>query len=144
VDHPTKYLVTPRIALLLCCSFCFKFVSSFALNKRYMFWGSVFGKQLGCLFKRKHRMFRSLKQGGTRRGTLAGTGGQKGGKFGESTGPVDNVLSDTPLGGNRKCTEQGVPAQRTGCSSAVRLAVCYEANLVGRHARHVWLKTIQR
>jgi hypothetical protein len=25
--------------------------------------------------------------------------------FGESTGPVDNVPSDAPLGGNRKCTQ---------------------------------------
>jgi hypothetical protein len=79
---------------------------------------------------------------------LAGTAGQKGGMFGESTGPVDSVPSDTPLGGNRKCTEQGVPAQRAGCSSADRvpaqragcssavcLAVRYEVNLVGRHAR---------
>jgi hypothetical protein len=39
------------------------------------------------LFKRKHRMHRSLMQEGTRKGTLAGTGGQKGGMFGESTGP---------------------------------------------------------
>jgi hypothetical protein len=31
--------------------------------------------------------------------------------FGESTGPVDNVPSDAPLGGNRKCTEQGVPEE---------------------------------
>jgi hypothetical protein len=52
------------------------------------------------LFKRKHRMHRSLKQEGTRKGTLAGTGGQKGGMFGESTGPVDNIPSDAPLGGN--------------------------------------------
>jgi hypothetical protein len=87
------------------------------------------------LFKRKHRMLRSLKQEGTRRGTLAGTGGPKGRMFGESTGPVDYVPSDTPLGGNRKCTDQGVPAQRAGCSSAVRLAVRHEANLVGRLAR---------
>jgi hypothetical protein len=35
--------------------------------------------------------------------------------FGESTGPVDTVPSDTPLGGNRKCTEHGIPAQRAGC-----------------------------
>jgi hypothetical protein len=55
--------------------------------------------------------------------------------FGESTGPVDNVPSDTPLGGNRKSTEQGVPAQRAGYSRAVRLEVRYEANMVGRHDR---------
>jgi hypothetical protein len=55
--------------------------------------------------------------------------------FGESTGPVDIVASYAPLGDNRKCTEQGVPAQTTGCSSAVRLAVRSKANLVGRHAR---------
>jgi hypothetical protein len=55
--------------------------------------------------------------------------------FGESTGPVDNLPSYAPLGGNTKCTEQGVPAQRAGCSSAVRLAVRYEVNLEGRHAR---------
>jgi hypothetical protein len=55
--------------------------------------------------------------------------------LGESTGPVDIVPSHTPLGSNRKCMEQGVTAQRAGCSSAVCLAVRYEANLVGRHAR---------
>jgi hypothetical protein len=55
--------------------------------------------------------------------------------FGESTGPVDNVPSDAPLGGNRKCTEQSVPAPNTGCSGAVRLAVRNEADLVGRHSR---------
>jgi hypothetical protein len=54
------------------------------------------------------------------------------GHFGEPTGPVDNVPSDAPLGGNRKCTERGVPAQRAGCCTAVRLAVHNEANLVGR------------
>jgi hypothetical protein len=55
--------------------------------------------------------------------------------FGEMTGPIDNIASDAPLGGNRKCTEQGVPAQREGCSSVIRLAVRNEVNLVGRHAR---------
>jgi hypothetical protein len=80
-------------------------------------------------------MHRSLKQEGTRKGTLAGTGGQKGGMFGKSTGPVDNIPSDAPLGGNWKCTEQGVPVHRAGCSSAVLLAVRNEANLVRRHAR---------
>jgi hypothetical protein len=65
-------------------------------------------------------MHRSLKQVGTRKGTLAGTGGQKGGMFGESIGPVDKIPSDAPLGGNRQGTQQGVPAQRAGCSSAVR------------------------
>jgi hypothetical protein len=49
--------------------------------------------------------------------------------LGESTGPFDNIPSDAPLCGNRNCTKQGVPAQR-----AVRLAVHYEANLVGHHA----------
>jgi hypothetical protein len=68
-------------------------------------------------------------------GTLAETGGPKRGMFGKSTRPVDNVPSEAPLGGNRKCTEQGVPAQRAGCSSAVRLAVRNEENLVGWHAR---------
>jgi hypothetical protein len=58
-------------------------------------------------------MFRSLKQVGTRRGTLAGTRGQKGGMFGESIGLVDNVPSDTPLGGNRQCTEQVLFETRT-------------------------------
>jgi hypothetical protein len=52
------------------------------------------------LFKRKNRMHRSSKQEGTRKGTLARTGGQKGGMFGESTGPVDYIRSDAPLGGN--------------------------------------------
>jgi hypothetical protein len=33
-----------------------------------------------------------LKREGARKGTLAGAGGQKGGIFGESTGPVDNEL----------------------------------------------------
>jgi hypothetical protein len=80
-------------------------------------------------------MLRPLKQEGTGRGTLAGTGGLKGDMFRESPRPVDNVPSDTPLGSNRKCTEHGVPAQRAGCSSAVRLAVRYKANLVGRHTR---------
>jgi hypothetical protein len=55
--------------------------------------------------------------------------------FGESIGPVDNVLSDPPLCVKRKCTEQSVPAQTTGYSSSVRLAVRCEGNLVGRHAR---------
>jgi hypothetical protein len=45
-------------------------------------------------------MHRFLKQEGTRKGTLAGTGGQKGGMLGESTGPVDNIPRDTPLGGS--------------------------------------------
>jgi hypothetical protein len=98
-----------------------------------IFWGV---KSL-LYFKQKYRMHRSLKQGGTRRGTLnfAGTGGQKEGLFGESTGPVDNVPSDAPLGGNRKCTEQSVPAPSTGCSGAVRLAVRNEVDLVGLYTR---------
>jgi hypothetical protein len=82
-------------------------------------------------------MDRSLKQEGTRRGTLPGKGRQKGGMFGESAGPVDNIPSDAPLGGNRKCTEQGVPAQRAGFSRAFRLAVRNEANLVRRLAYSV-------
>jgi hypothetical protein len=61
----------------------------------------VFGPYL-FLFKRKHGMFRSLKQEGTRRRTLAGTGESEGGMLGESTGPVEKVPSDAPLGGNRK------------------------------------------
>jgi hypothetical protein len=60
---------------------------------------------------------------------------QKGGMFGESTGPVDNVPSDAPLCGNRKCAEQGVTGQPTVCSGAVRVAVRNEGNLVGRHAK---------
>jgi hypothetical protein len=40
--------------------------------------------------------------------------------FGESTGLVDNVPIDAPLGGNRKCTEQGVPVQRARVRSAWR------------------------
>jgi hypothetical protein len=52
------------------------------------------------LFKRKHRLHRSLKQEGPRKGTLARTGGQNGGMFGESTGLVDYIPSDAPLGGN--------------------------------------------
>jgi hypothetical protein len=64
-------------------------------------------------------MQRSLKQDGTRRWTLAGAGGQKGGMFGESTGPFDNIPSDAPVGGNRKSTEQVVPAQRAGCSTSM-------------------------
>jgi hypothetical protein len=52
------------------------------------------------LFKREHRMHRSSKHEGTRKGTLARTGGQKGGMLGESTGPVDYIPSDAPLGGN--------------------------------------------
>jgi hypothetical protein len=39
------------------------------------------------------------------------------------------------LGGNRRCTEQSVPAPSMGCSGAVRLAVRNEADLVGRHTR---------
>jgi hypothetical protein len=50
-------------------------------------------------------------------------------------GPIDNAPRDTPLGGNRNCTEQGVPTKRARYSSAVRLAVRYEENLVGSHAR---------
>jgi hypothetical protein len=42
-------------------------------------------------------MHRSLKQEGARRGTLAGTGGQKEGMFGESPEPVDNVPSDAVI-----------------------------------------------
>jgi hypothetical protein len=80
-------------------------------------------------------MQRSLKQEGTRRGTLAGIWGQKEGMFGKSKGLVDNVPSDVPLGSNRKRTEQSVPAPSTGCSSAVRLVVRNEADLVGRHTR---------
>jgi hypothetical protein len=45
------------------------------------------------------------------------------GVFGWSTGSVDNSPSDAPLGGNRKCTEQGIAAQSAGCSVAVHLAV---------------------
>jgi hypothetical protein len=41
-------------------------------------------------------MHRSLKQEGTQKGTLSGTAGQKGGMFGESTGPVDYIPSDSP------------------------------------------------
>jgi hypothetical protein len=55
--------------------------------------------------------------------------------FGESTSPVENVLSNDPLCGNRECTAQGVPAQITGCSSAVCLAVRNEGILMGRRAR---------
>jgi hypothetical protein len=66
------------------------------------------------LFKRQYRMHRSLKQEGTRRVQLTGTGRQKGGMFRESTGPVDNVPSDAPLCGNRNRTEQGVPGQPSG------------------------------
>jgi hypothetical protein len=39
------------------------------------------------------------------REALAGIGGRKRGIFGESIGPVDNVPSDAPLDGNRKCTD---------------------------------------
>jgi hypothetical protein len=62
-------------------------------------------------------------------------GGQKEGMFREATGPVDNVASDAPLVGIRKCTVQSVPAPNTGCSGAVRLAVRNEAGLEGRHTR---------
>jgi hypothetical protein len=70
----------------------------------------------------KAQNVRSLKQQGTRRGTLPGTGGQQEGKFGESTGSVDNVPSDIPLVGNRNCTEQGVPAQRARKN---QISFCY-------------------
>jgi hypothetical protein len=64
----------------------------------------VFLSYCFLLFKRKHRMYWSLKQEGTRRGKLAGTGGQKGDMFWESTGPVDNFPSDAPLGGKASTT----------------------------------------
>jgi hypothetical protein len=57
--------------------------------------------------------------------------------FGESTGPVvnnfqsDAPLSRCPLGGTRKCKEQGDPGQTTGFSRAVRLAIRKEANVAG-------------
>jgi hypothetical protein len=88
-----------------------------------------------CFTQAQYRMHRFLKQKGTRKVKLSGTGKQKGGLFGESTGPVDNVPSDAPLRGNRKCTDQGVSGQPTGCSSAVRLAVRNEGDQVGSHAR---------
>jgi hypothetical protein len=53
----------------------------------------------------------------------------------ESTGPVDNILSDAPLGGNGEFTESGVPAQCAGYSGAVLLAVRIEAFPVGLDAR---------
>jgi hypothetical protein len=49
------------------------------------------------LFKRRYRMLMTLQQEGTQRVKPTGTGRQKGGMFGESTGPVDNVPSDAPL-----------------------------------------------
>jgi hypothetical protein len=52
-------------------------------------------------------------------GHQLGQWGQQGGMLGESTGPVDSTPSDDPVGGNRKCTEHGVPAQGAECSSAV-------------------------
>jgi hypothetical protein len=66
-------------------------------------------------------MHRSLKQEGTGKGTLnlAPTGGLKGCMFGESTGPVDNIPSDVPLGGNRKCTEHGIPVVNPTLNSLV-------------------------
>jgi hypothetical protein len=80
-------------------------------------------------------MHMSLKQEDARRAKLNGTGMQNGGMFGESNGPVDNVPSDSFLSGKRKCTEQSVPGQPTGCSSAVCLAVCNGGKLVEQHAR---------
>jgi hypothetical protein len=76
---------------------------------------------------------RSLKQEGTRRGILGGTWGQKGGMFGKSTRPVNNVPSDTPgllqkvRGTGRSGTKGGV-LQRGPLGRN-------EANLVARHAR---------
>jgi hypothetical protein len=50
----------------------------------------------------------SLKQEGARRMKLTRAERQNWG----TTGPVDNVPSDAPMGGNRKCTEQGVPVTK--------------------------------
>jgi hypothetical protein len=63
-----------------------------------------------------------------------GHGGKKGACLGSR--PDRSIMSRAiPLGYYRKYAGQGVPAQRAGCSSAVRLAVRNEANLVARHAR---------
>jgi hypothetical protein len=56
------------------------------------------------LFKGTRRIHETLRQQGTRRERLSGTGEQKGVMFGELTGQVKNVASDAPLGGNGKCT----------------------------------------
>jgi hypothetical protein len=56
-------------------------------------------------------MHRSLKQEDTWKGTLARTGGQKVGMFGESTGLVDNIPSDAPLG----CKSSGTPLEILSC-----------------------------
>jgi hypothetical protein len=44
-------------------------------------------------------------------------GGQQGGMLQESTGPDDNILSDAPLNGNKRCTVHGVSPQRAGCTA---------------------------
>jgi hypothetical protein len=57
-----------------------------------------------------------------------GQGRSKAGRARGVDRQIVNIPSNAPLRGNRNCAEQGVPAQRTGCYRAVRLAVCNEEN----------------
>jgi hypothetical protein len=65
-----------------------------SLEYPFIYFFLIFEKSEDVLCKRHYRIYRNLKQEGTRRVKLTGTGRQKGGMFWESTGPVNNIPSD--------------------------------------------------